>query len=308
MRTSQWIVVSALFACRSNLGPGSFDGSPFADASGDTGDTGALEEPTELEPPPGPSVPACYLGATRDGLTCLDAYPLPASATGYDYPPPFQGSSQYRAPQRFLDLVTSDPQQLLAPNFALGEVTNRNHGRWGVVQSHAIDRLQAVRDVVGAVVVNSGFRSPAYNATLPGSARSSRHLYGDGFDLDPLESALGDVADACAEEGAGYVEVYVSHVHCDWRADPLDLAFFDGERTVPVATIPMRHAEIRRVGPHLEAPARGFDEGEPLREWVAYDPLGNVILAATGPTFEPPTEATRVQVTVGGVIRHIIDL
>ncbi|MEM6926420.1 MAG: D-Ala-D-Ala carboxypeptidase family metallohydrolase [Myxococcota bacterium] len=274
----------------------------------DTGLVDAMPPEITDDEPLGPSVDACYLGQARDGRTCVDASPIASTVDGYDYPSPFQGSSQYLAPLRFLDLADLDPELPLAPNFVLGEVTNRGRGQYGVVQTHAIDRLQAVRDAVGLIVVNSGYRSPGHNASIPGAASSSRHLYGDGFDLDPGAVDLNTLAAACEDEGAGYVEVYVSHVHCDWREDPLDRAFFDGVRQVPFASTPARDAMIAMDGPRLVAPAEGFPEGEPLREWSAYSEAGSLLATETGRTFEPPIATSRVTVRVGRVVERSIEI
>jgi hypothetical protein len=39
--------------------------------------------------------------------------------------------------------------------------------------------------------------------------------------------SLSELAEICADFGAGFIKEYVSHVHCDWRDDPLDTAFFE---------------------------------------------------------------------------------
>jgi len=268
------------------------------------------DPPPQGEPDPtgSPAGQACYPGASDDGTACLDVWPLPDGAVGYDYPPPFQNSPQYLAPARYLDLDDAAGSFALAPNFVLREFATPARSRYAVVQPHAVERLQAIRDEVGVLEVNSGYRSPGYNASIPGSATFSRHQYGDGFDLDPASVSLRELAERCEDEGAGYVEVYVSHVHCDWRGDPLAPAFFDGLRSVAFTTTPMRDATIVRIGTALEAPAIGFDEGEPLRVWTAYDADGDVLLEETGATFDPPSGTASVAVTVGNVVERQLPL
>lgn len=282
------LLVVLLVGCKKD-DPEPVDGSVV----GDTGETGG----------PSDAVPACYLGARRDHRTCLDAEPLPASVSGYDYPAPFSGSQQYRAPLRYLDLRSLDRQRSLAPNFVLGELASLGNTPFAVVQTHAVDHLQAVRDEVGPIMVNSGYRSPGYNATIPGSASSSRHLYGDGFDLDPSSVTLDDLAAACEDEGAAYVEVYVAHVHCDWRDDPLDPAFYGSARAAAWSVTPRRDATVVWRGDRLEAPASGFDEGEPLRVWSAFDADGARLTTEIGADFEPPADAAVVEVEVGRVVQ-----
>jgi hypothetical protein len=47
------------------------------------------------------------------------------------------------------------------------------------------------------------------------------------------------------------------------------------------------------------APAEGWDEGEPLREWTAYAADGVVIDEVVADTYTPPPRAAKVSVWVG---------
>jgi len=38
-------------------------------------------------------------------------------------------------------------------------------------------QLQVIRDEIGRISINSGYRTPAYNKSLPGAASQSQHLY-----------------------------------------------------------------------------------------------------------------------------------
>ena len=94
--------------------------------------------------------------------------------------------------------------------------------------------------------------------------------------------------------------MYTSHVHCDWRDDRLDSAFFPLARSSALWTEqPHLQAEIVRTGDVLTAPASGWDEGEPLREWVAFDGSGDVLRTGLGEAFAWPPGAAEVEVTVG---------
>lgn len=44
--------------------------------------------------------------------------------------------------------------------------------------------LQVLRDVLGKrITINSGYRSPAYNAQIRGAASNSQHMYGRAADI-----------------------------------------------------------------------------------------------------------------------------
>ncbi|MCX4241883.1 D-Ala-D-Ala carboxypeptidase family metallohydrolase [Paraliomyxa miuraensis] len=265
----------------------------------DGGSSDGGDETTGDEPPPPMGNVVCYPGQSGDFSTCLPIHefaPLPA---GYEYPPPYMGDPNYRSPVALLDLEELDPATYLAPNFQLGEIAQADKGRYAVVQVHAIVSLQALRDQVGALGVNSGYRSPAYNASVPGSATYSRHMYGDAYDLNPLEVGLGTLENACTSHGGMLVE-YTTHVHCDFRFDPVDEEFFgmamdggEGERPQFQATLEPGDDGVWR------APAEGFDEGEPLREWTALDASGQVLLTITATDFVAPPGAASVRVRVG---------
>lgn len=268
----------------------------------DGGSSGG-EETTGDEPPPPMENVVCYPGQNNDFTTCLPLHefaPLPA---GYEYPPPYMGDPNYRAPVALLDLDELDPATYLAPNFQLGEIAQPEKGRYAVVQVHAIVSLQGLRDEVGALGVNSGYRSPAYNAGIPGSATYSRHMYGDAYDLEPLSVSLGTLENACTAHGGMLVE-YTTHVHCDFRFDPVDEEFYGmamgggGEPPSFEATLELGDDGTWR------APAEGFDEGEPLRVWTALDAAGQVLLTTTAPEFVAPPGTASVRVRVGAQVEH----
>ncbi|MFT6143943.1 MAG: hypothetical protein ACJAZO_001071 [Myxococcota bacterium] len=277
----------------------------FGTDTGPDTDTGTGEEPDpDADPdvdtdPPGLSTDVCYLGAARNNGTCLPTVAPASLPAAYDYPPALSGSAQYREPERYLDLTVVSASTQIAPNFVLSEIASASKGRYGVVQPHAIASLQAVRDAVGALRVNSGYRSPDYNAGV-GGASSSRHQYGDGFDLDPITSTLPQLDTSCGNNGAGYTQVYATHVHCDWRNDTVDTMFYGpARRSTQTARLPELHALIRWRGGELTAPTEGWDEGEPLREWSAFSADGTVLESVTAETYLPPLDAVAVDVFVG---------
>jgi hypothetical protein len=166
-----------------------------------------------------------------------------------------------------------------------------------VVQPHAVERLQDLRDAVGGINVNSGYRSPDYNAGVDG-ATHSRHMYGDGFDLAPLEVGLATLEAECTDIGGMLVE-YSTHVHCDFRFDAVDEGFFGSAGQGPPAELPTMATAIQHEAGVFTATAEGFDEGEPTRRWVAFDRDGAVLVRALTPVFIAPAGTARVEVEVG---------
>ena len=243
----------------------------------------------------------CYLGPTKAGDVC---WPLvsPALPEGYAYPPPLDGDPNYRAPIAWLDISGIDPATAIAPNFQLGEVARADFGPYVVVQPAAIVRLQALRDALGALQVTSGYRNPTHNASV-GGATWSRHMYGDAFDLKPLSSSLQALFERCGVEGAGFRQLYEDHVHCDWRNVAVDPGFFGAaEGAASGGGEEARAAMLVAEGDGWAAPATGWDEGEPLREWTARDAEGSVLARATGRRFVAPVGTARVEVRVGGEV------
>jgi hypothetical protein len=277
-------------------------------------DPGELPQDTDTGDPPdtdpidtGDPIPsgaqACFLGPDRDHAACLPTFLYDPGLMGpdYDYPDPYDGSPQYAAPARYLDLSNADPTFEVAPNFVLDEFVSLYKGRWGVLQSHLIDVLQEMRDDLGEpLIVTSGYRSPDYNAGV-GGVTYSRHQYGDAVDLDVEGMSVEELGVVCEQFDADYVGLYEDgHTHCDWREAPLDPAFYDAGRSAPISAGPRPSARLDRIGNVFTAPAEGFDEGAPLRVWRAWDASGSLLDEATGRSYAPPAGAARVTVTVGG--------
>lgn len=197
---------------------------PWWDGSWQRGEPAAEED----EEPAETTGRVCYLGSDRAGTTCLDLVDWSASwGSDWVWPEPLNGSAAYTAPARFVDLDLAPEDLKLAPNFRLDEFMQAWKGRYGVIQPHLVQTAQEIRDWTGgALTINSGFRSPAYNESV-GGATWSRHQYGDAMDMESAVLSLTELGELCEEMGADYVGYYSGHVHCDWRYTPLDPAFFD---------------------------------------------------------------------------------
>jgi hypothetical protein len=93
------------------------------------------------------------------------------------------------------------------------------------------------------------------------------------------------------------------HTHCDWRYAALDSAFYDAPGGPP-GPAPSEDARVELRPWGWSAPATGFDEGEPLRHWYAYDGAGAVIAEGYGRRFVPPLGAVSGRVVIGGRIER----
>ena len=269
---------------------GPWDDTALTDTQSDTG------EPIQAE------MEVCYPGADLDYDACLPLVDW-SSAWGsdYGYPEPYQGSAQYVAPVRFIDLEAADPELELAPNFRLNELMQDWKGRFGLYQVHAVDSLQALRDLTGGPLnIYSGYRSVGYNSSVDGVTHS-RHMYGDASDMGSQVVSLTELGALCDSLQAGYVGYYESHVHCDWRNDSLDPAFYESEDTVSDHAPPKHGAHLlRNENGTWSAPATGFDEGEPLRRWRAFDCHGEQIDEVISRDYIAPAGTEVIEVWIGG--------
>lgn len=273
-------------------GSGGGGGSGCVDCGGFGGGAAGGGEPYVRE--------VCYPGPSDDYTVCAPVVPW-SDSWGAEYAYPSHSSAQYQAPLYFVDLSAVDPSLPVAHNFVLDEVMQESKGRYGVYQPHVVARLQQIRDQIGtALHINSAYRSPAYNASV-GGVTYSRHMYGDAADMWASGVSVQQMGNICDSLGAGYVGLYASFTHCDWRNEPLEPAFYDAGEPVS-AELPEHDGWLARLdgGHRWEAPASGFDEGEPLRIWTAFDGDGYVVDEAMGETYEPPAQATRLRVEVGG--------
>lgn len=263
----------------------------------------------------GDSSTVCFPGPFGAYDACLPLVDWSAS-WGSDYAYASHSSDQYRKPLRFIDLSSADSDLAIAENFLLSEVLQEWKGRFGVYQPHVVAKLQQIRDTTGgSIVINSAYRSPAYNSSV-GGATYSRHMYGDAVDMKSNVVSLSELRSICEGLGAGYTGTYTTFIHCDWRNDPLDSGFF-ASGTIRLggpddagATMPEHTTELVQAvdGMTWTAPATGFDEGEPLRTWTAYDSAGEVIETVDVGEYEPPAEAVRIHVEVGGNVEAEVEL
>jgi lysozyme len=108
-----------------------------------------------------------------------------------------------------------------AGHFTFREFRSRGNG-WIKVARQLVIGLEEYRELVGGPVrIISGYRDPAYNASIPGAAKNSQHVYGNAADVDPVKPR-SEVARIRRFSGIG----------------------FEG------STERVRHVDVRHVGPN----------------------------------------------------------
>lgn len=113
------------------------------------------------------------------------------------------------------------PEEVLSP---VGLQQWETFGRV-YINPHAMDFLHAWREKVGRIIVNNdhlrlrGYRSPAENASISGSAALSRHVQGLAFDTTPLDMDLYKYFQLAKEFGWTGIGFYPKKhfVHLDIR-------------------------------------------------------------------------------------------
>ena len=89
---------------------------------------------------------------------------------------------------------------MLTENFSLSELTHTTTGLMNQPDEDSEVKLlyvanyllQPIRNRWGALKISSGYRSPAVNAQVKGSA-TSQHRLGEAVDFTPLEAEMKDV-------------------------------------------------------------------------------------------------------------------
>jgi hypothetical protein len=181
----------------------------------------------------GPS--ACYMGDSQN--LCTELKVIDAAKEGYKNPytdPSFMqngNKNQYRMPILAVNMEKTSEDFKIAPNFKLGEFMSLHKASFGIFSPAVVVILQKMRDMIsGSIAINSGFRPPKWNANVDGSAKWSRHQYGDGVDIVSNKASLDDLITICRSLGATYIDKYPAHVHCDWRNLELNPEFFGASK------------------------------------------------------------------------------
>ncbi|HLO02558.1 MAG TPA: D-Ala-D-Ala carboxypeptidase family metallohydrolase [Symbiobacteriaceae bacterium] len=129
----------------------------------------------------------------------------------------------YQRPTWFVTIDSTVLASYVAPNFKMSEFILQPGITSAVVDPLMVQHVQNARWRYGVMWIESGYRTPAYNASI-GASKYSRHLYGDAVDVRASSydqyTALNSVF---AAENPSYVESWAEagmhHWHGDWRYD-----------------------------------------------------------------------------------------
>jgi hypothetical protein len=187
----------------------------------------------------------CYFGATGNFDSCLNVNTIEEVqkvSSQYNYLNPTTANlpvgfnpENYRPPLHLAD-TKGAPNFKLVEFFTLNELMPNSRNRWGLISSVALDIFNSVRKAVNTpITVNSAYRSPGRNSNTEGSATWSRHMYGDAFDFYSPKKSLRDLKKYCQRFGASFIQVYSTHIHCDWRDSLKDPDFFGPDQVLPPA-------------------------------------------------------------------------
>lgn len=127
----------------------------------------------------------------------------------------------YAKPTWFITVNSTVRAAYCAPNFQIGEFISDSTLTSALVDPLMVQHTQNARNRYGPMSINSGYRTPTYNASI-GGATFSRHMYGDAVDVPASTSSIWNTLNnVFAPESPSYVETYAeggyNHWHGDWR-------------------------------------------------------------------------------------------
>jgi len=112
-----------------------------------------------------------------------------------------------------------DGKKKFAPNFAVGEFACKDGSDTILIDTQLAYYLQKIRDHFGkAVKINSGFRTPSYNAKV-GGASESQHVLGTAADIVVDGVTPHQVAEYADQIGMCGIGIYKTFTHVDVRPE-----------------------------------------------------------------------------------------
>lgn len=122
----------------------------------------------------------------------------------------------------------------LSESFTVREFACKDGSDTIMIDETLVAYLQRIRNWAGApVIINSGYRTPAYNATIRGAAKNSKHTKGMAADIkvrDHIKS-IEEIAKYAEAIGLKGIECNkdLSYVHIDTRTDKWHRYFIGGK-------------------------------------------------------------------------------
>ena len=102
----------------------------------------------------------------------------------------------------------------IARNFRLKEAQSACGSTTVYLHPSTLVLAQILRDRVGALRVNSWYRSLEYNTKIQGS-KNSKHTLGMAVDLTPLECSLSKLISEVEKLDVGGLGIYENFIHID---------------------------------------------------------------------------------------------
>ncbi|GCE03373.1 D-Ala-D-Ala carboxypeptidase family metallohydrolase [Dictyobacter aurantiacus] len=129
----------------------------------------------------------------------------------------------YNTPIWFIPNDSTTGAYHVATNFQLSEFLHNITVSDAVVDPIMVQHVQNIRsDWGGPLTITSGYRDPAHNALVSGSATCSSHTFGQAVDIAVSSYSEWTTLQGYAnQENASYIEPWQSdqpHLHADWRS------------------------------------------------------------------------------------------
>lgn len=114
----------------------------------------------------------------------------------------------------------------ITPHFTYAEMTHTDTGLPNTPSDYYLGELhrlcetvlEPMRDIVGPLKINSGFRTPEVNEAIPGHATHSQHMDGNAADVVPLNMGLMDAFQRVKASDVPYDQLILEptwiHISC----------------------------------------------------------------------------------------------
>ncbi|TCO78003.1 YcbK family protein [Marinisporobacter balticus] len=108
----------------------------------------------------------------------------------------------------------------VSKNFKLSEFVCKEGKNEALYDCRLIMMLQEMREKIGRpIIINSGYRSPAYNKKINGSPKS-QHILGKAADIRIVGFSPEEIAKLAVKMGFTGIGIYDTFTHVDVRDNP----------------------------------------------------------------------------------------